>query len=472
LIKAIRKGRKGGFTLAPESGSEKLRKVINKGNTTADLLDAVRKIFDNGWQNVKLYFMLGLPLETDEDIVETVNLVKDICRIVRSYGKRAGVTASFSTFIPQPFTPFQWEKMCSPEEIKAKQKIILDGLRHINNLKLNWHSQEISTVEGCMSRGGREFCKVIEFVGTNMQDLQTEDHGFDMALWKKGMENAGVDFNSLFEQKPLDRLLPYEHIDLRIDRRFLLKEREKAYMLEETPDCINGDCAGCGACDELIKPSKNTGKIKNTVIPPEKENTTRGNSYPYVFSISKKGKAISIGHLDLVSFLLRGMAMTGIQILYSDGFHPMPRFNLAFPAPVGVEVEEEYGTLWLTNEIKSVEILSKLNVIFAGTGISFISMRLVERDLIKNVEKVLRTAPVHIYTAQFEKLSDFTAMKNSLTVISSCEMEKTISFEHLTEKGGVLKLFETVEGEYHIIKNSYREKLFIHDKDRHLTNVI
>lgn len=472
LIKAIRKGRKGGFTLAPESGSEKLRKVINKGNTTADLLDAVRKIFDNGWQNVKLYFMLGLPLETDEDIVETVNLVKDICRIVRSYGKRAGVTASFSTFIPQPFTPFQWEKMCSPEEIKAKQKIILDGLRHIGNLKLNWHSQEISTVEGCMSRGGREFCKVVEFVGTNMQALQTDDHGFDMALWKKGMENAGVDFNSLFEEKPLDRLLPYEHIDLRIDRRFLLKEREKAYMLEETPDCINGDCAGCGACNELIKPSKNTGKIKNTVLPPEKDNTTRGNSYPYVFSISKKGKAISIGHLDLVSFLLRGMAMTGIQILYSDGFHPMPRFNLAFPAPVGVEVEEEYGTLWLTNEIKPVEILSKLNVIFAGTGISFISMRLVERELIKNVEKVLRTAPVHIYTAQFEKLSDFTAMKSSLTVIASCEMEKTMTFEHLTEKGGVLKLFETVEGEYHIIKNSYREKLFIHDKDRHLTNVI
>ncbi len=473
IVEAIKKGRKGGFTLAPESGSEKLRKVINKGNTTEDLLAAIKKIFSNGWQNVKLYFMLGLPLETDEDIVETVNLLKDICRLVRNYGKKATVSASFSTFIPQPFTPFQWEKMCSPAEINAKQKIILDGLRNIGNLNLHWHSQQISTVEGCLTRAGREFNSVIQYVAENMTALQTEDHGFDFKLWKEGMEKAGIDFDEILKPKSLDILLPYEHIDLRIDRRFLLREREKAYKMEETPDCINGDCQNCGVCDfETVKPLKNTGAVINKVVPSVSEKTNRGNSYPYIFSISKKGNAASIGHLDLVSFLLRGLAMTGIQILYSDGFHPMPRFNLAFPAPVGVEIEEEYGTLWLTEEIKPLELLTKLNKIFVNTGISFISVRAVDRELIKNVEKILRTAPVHVYTAIFENRSDFDTMKAVLDVVASSELEKTISFDHKAEKGGVLKLFENIEGNYHIIKNRYKDKLFAHDPEKHLNGVI
>ena len=462
IAQAIKKGRKVGFTLAVESGSDRLRKMINKGNSEEDLLNALNTIFSNGWQAVKLYFMLGLPHEEEEDLFETVELIKKMCNYVKRFGKKAMISASFSTFVPQPFTPFQWEKMSSPAEIKAKQKIIIDNLRGIKNLKLSWHDQEISTVEGYLSRAGREYGKVIEFVAKNMKGLQTEDESFDANLWSEGMAYAGIDPEGTYLEKPLDKPLPYEHIDLRIDRRFLLKERERAFNFEETPDCAKtGICNKCGACDfKEIKPLKFTGKAldgNETFEIPEKSNKT--NSFPYVFSLSKHGNSISVGHLDLVSFLFKALSLADLKVLYSDGFHPMPRFNLAFPAPVGVEVDEEFGTVWLTEEVNEAETLEKLNSILENSGIEFLSFKLIEREHIKEVEKYLRTLPVHSYTVKFYDAADYRKMKPLLSVLESNEDTLELTFEHVAEVGGVMKCFAGIEGDYHVRKLSYRERL-------------
>lgn len=462
IAQAIRKGRKVGFTLAVESGSDRLRKMINKGNSEEDLLNALNTIFSNGWQAVKLYFMLGLPHEEEEDLFETVELVKKMCNYVKRFGKKAMISASFSTFVPQPFTPFQWEKMSSPAEIKAKQKIIIDNLRGIRNLKLSWHDQEISTVEGYLSRAGREYGKVIEFVAKNMKGLQTEDESFDPALWDEGLAYAGIDPESTYLEKPLDKPLPYEHIDLRIDRRFLLKEREKAFNFQETPDCAKtGICNKCGACDfKEIRPLKFTGKAldeNETFEIPEKSNKT--NSFPYVFSLSKHGNSISVGHLDLVSFLFKALSLADLKVLYSDGFHPMPRFNLAFPAPVGVEVDEEFGSVWLTEEVNEAETLEKLNSILENSGIEFLSFKLIEREHIKEVEKYLRTLPVHSYTVKFYDAADYRKMKPQLSVLESNEDTLELTFEHVAELGGVMKCFAGIEGDYHVRKLSYRGRL-------------
>lgn len=462
IAQAIRKGRKVGFTLAVESGSDRLRKMINKGNSEEDLLNALNTIFSNGWQAVKLYFMLGLPHEEEEDLFETVELVKKMCNYVKRFGKKAMISASFSTFVPQPFTPFQWEKMSSPAEIKAKQKIIIENLRGIRNLKLSWHDQEISTVEGYLSRAGREYGKVIEFVAKNMKGLQTEDESFDPALWDEGLAYAGIDPESTYLEKPLDKPLPYEHIDLRIDRRFLLKEREKAFNFQETPDCAKtGICNKCGACDfKEIRPLKFTGKAldeNETFEIPEKSNKT--NSFPYVFSLSKHGNSISVGHLDLVSFLFKALSLADLKVLYSDGFHPMPRFNLAFPAPVGVEVDEEFGSVWLTEEVNEAETLEKLNSILENSGIEFLSFKLIEREHIKEVEKYLRTLPVHSYTVKFYDAADYRKMKPQLSVLESNEDTLELTFEHIAELGGVMKCFAGIEGDFHVRKLSYRGRL-------------
>lgn len=462
IAQAIKKGRKVGFTLAPESGSERLRRVINKGNSEEDLINAIHTIFSNGWQAVKLYFMLGLPLEEECDIIETVQLVKRMSNYIKRFGKKAMISASFSTFVPQPFTPFQWEKMASPEEIKAKQKIIIDSLRGIKNIKLAWHDQEVSTVEGYLSRAGREYGKVIEFVAKNMKGLQTEDESFDPVLWDQAMAAAGIDPESTYLPKPLDKPLPYEHIDLRIDRKFLLKERENAYNFEVTPDCAKtGKCNNCGACDfKEIKPMIRTGEPLDenaTFEIPEKSNKT--NSFPYIFSLSKHGISISVGHLDLVSFLFKALSLADLKVLYSDGFHPMPRFNLAFPAPVGVEVDEEFGSVWLTEEVNEAETLEKLNSILENSGIEFLSFKLIEREHIKEVEKYLRTLPVHSYTVKFYDAADYRKMKPQLSVLESNEDTLELTFEHIAELGGVMKCFAGIEGDFHVRKLSYRGRL-------------
>ena len=453
IIDTIKKGRKGGFTLAPESGSEKLRNVINKGNTSEDLLNSVKLIFGNGWKHVKLYFMLGLPLEEDEDIYETVDLVKKICGIARGYGRKASVTASFSTFVPQPFTPFQWEKMANSDEIRQKQKIIIDNLRGQKNLKLSWHAKEVSIIEGYMTRGGRELNAVVESVALNMKGLQTEDAHFDLLLWHSAMEKEGIDGQKLLAQRSTEELMPFEHIDLLIDRRFLLKEKEKAYRFEETSDCAFDVCHDCGACDmETIKPMVNTGKVENLPKTESDDETNRGNCDPWVFTFSKTGRAVSVGHLDMVSFMLRGFSMSGLKILYSEGFHPLPRFSLIYPAPVGLEIEEEHGTVWFTQDYNAEDILKKLNKTFKGSGINFTSVFPVERENIKKLEKQLRTLEFQHYSVIFQNEEDFNTFSKTLTVEKADPKNLRIDFSHLTEKGGIMKLFVETVGDFHVIK--------------------
>ncbi|MGI6394922.1 MAG: TIGR03960 family B12-binding radical SAM protein [bacterium] len=474
IIAAIKKGRKGGFTIAPESGSERLRNVINKDNTNDEILEAVRKIFSNGWNGVKLYFMLGLPLETDEDLFETVALLKQICSLARTFGKKATVTASFSTFIPQPFTPFQWEKMASPKEIRAKQKIIIENLRNIKNLKLNWHSQATSTVEAYLSRAGREFNTVIEYVAKKMTALQTEDESFDLTLWDEALAHSGINPKETMKAKPLDLLLPYEHINMKIKREFLIKEREKAYRFEKTADCATAECGDCGTCDfNTVKPrlkEENPGKLNKKQR--KEESLNRGNSYPYIFTISKKGRAISVGHLDFVSFLFKVLSLSGLKVLYSDGFHPMPRFSLAFPTPVGVETEGEFGTVWLTDAVDEEVVLKKLNSTLEATGISFGSFKQIEREMVKKVEKVLRTLPIQSYVVEFKDSREFENFKSKEGVVKTNEERLTLFFEHDTTKQGFLKLFENIEGEYHISKKSCRDKLLLHDTEGVLRELI
>ena len=282
------------------------------------------------------------------------------------------------------------------------------------------------------------------------------------------MVYAGIDPESTYLEKPLDKPLPYEHIDLRIDRKFLLKEREKAYNFLETPDCAKtGICNKCGACDfKEIKPMISTGEPLDenaTFEIPEKNN--KNNSFPYVFSLSKHGISISVGHLDLVSFLFKALTLSDLKILYSDGFHPMPRFNLAFPAPVGVEVDEEFGTVWLTEDVDEAETLEKLNSILENSGIKFLTFAKCDREKIKKVEKILRTLPTSTYRVKFFEKADYDSAKEILEVIDFNDKTLEMTIRHQTELGSVMKKFDSFTGEYHIIKNGYRKELAGYDSE-------
>ena len=250
--------RKSSLTFAPEAGTQRLRNVINKNITEEDIREGLSAAFDQGYTSVKLYFMLGLPTETDEDLMGIVELVRMIRRLF--YEKHKGginISVSCSVFIPKPGTPFQWEAQIPLEEMRRRQFLLKDELRKVKGASFHYHDRETSELEAIFARGDRALAPVIlkAYEKGAIFDSWTEYFRYD--VWEEAMKEVGIDKRKYTGEQPLDRPLPWEFIDIGVSRAFLLREREKAYRSECTPGCDKG-CQGCGAmrfapCDEVMK---------------------------------------------------------------------------------------------------------------------------------------------------------------------------------------------------------------------------
>jgi len=250
IIKEIQRVKKTGLTFAPEAGSQRLRDVINKGITESDLIDAVKDVFHSGWNNIKLYFMIGLPTETDEDILEIKELV---FRVVDEYykvpkeqrGKRLNVTVSASTFVPKPFTPFQWEPQSTQEEVCAKQKLLASNIRN-KNVTLDYHDPKTSFLEAVFAGGDRKLSKVLEFaLGEGCKFDGWMEH-FDFDKWMAAFKKANIDPTFYANRRRgYDEILPWDHIDVGVSKQFLIRENENSKQARVTPNC-RVNCAGCG----------------------------------------------------------------------------------------------------------------------------------------------------------------------------------------------------------------------------------
>ena len=248
LVEEIKKVRKTGLTLAPEAGSERLRQVINKGITEEALLADAQAAYSAGWRLIKLYFMIGLPTETMED----VQGIADLSRRVKQAGKLSGhggeVNVSVSNFVPKAHTPFQWEPQISYEEILTKQQYLRSELKR-KKLNFKWHDAPLSVIEGVFARGDRRLGKVLlEAVRLGCRFDSWGDH-FNFSHWQKAFASAGIDPRFYLRRRELEELLPWDHIDSGVSREFLLQEREKAVRGEPTGDCRSGSCSACGVCD-------------------------------------------------------------------------------------------------------------------------------------------------------------------------------------------------------------------------------
>lgn len=247
--------RKSSLTFAPEAGSQRMRNVINKGLTEDDIINGAGQAFDGGWSKVKLYFMLGLPFETEEDMKEIAHLSE---RVARRYyeipkEKRKGkcqITASSSFFIPKPFTPFQWASMLPAEEYVRRAYIVKNEFAQQLNkksMKYNWHEADVTVLEGVFARGDRKTGKVIEeaYRLGCLYDSWTET--FNNSLWMKAFENTGIDIEFYtMRDRSTEELLPWDFIDIGVSKTFLKKEWERAKEASVTPNC-RMQCSGCGA---------------------------------------------------------------------------------------------------------------------------------------------------------------------------------------------------------------------------------
>ncbi len=396
--------RRTGVTLAPEAGSQRLRDVINKGVSEQDLLDHVRRLFENGWQQVKLYFMIGLPTETEED----VRAIVDLCRKVEAQGKgtkRLQVTAAVSPFVPKPHTPFQWERQASREEIQDKIGLLRDILRPYKRIKLRWHEPDMSFLEGVFSRAGRELAPVVERAYRKGALFTSWVDHLDLGKWMQALEEEGLAAGDFLRERGEDEPLPWDHLNPGVTRKFLLTERKRALEARITPDCRYDACRNCGVCafqgrtsslaqikdaelrPLLVFPERDqapeslealvsaeapdaldasgvpglAGTAEATPEPAEsgqgpkqwirpsppvvaEELTRRAGHFRIWFA--KTGPAAWLSTLELQAVFERCLRRAGIRPSFSRGFHPLPLVSFGRALPVGVESRVEWINLF------------------------------------------------------------------------------------------------------------------------------
>ena len=247
LMDSLPSRRKTGLTFAPEAGSERLRRIINKNATEAEILKTAAAAFARGWTSLKLYFMLGLPTETEEDVEQIVQLVAKIRSVGRTAkGGMPQVRISLSTFIPKPHTPFQWVAQESEQQLSAKHELLKQGLRRKGS-RLSWQEPKVSLLEAALSRGDRRLGKVIYLAWKLGSTFDAWDERFDYQKWLRAFDENGLepDFYARRE-RPLDELLPWAHIDVGVTSAFLKREYQRAVEGKETPDCRYQSCTACG----------------------------------------------------------------------------------------------------------------------------------------------------------------------------------------------------------------------------------
>ena len=254
LLEKIKKVRKSGLTFAPEAGTQRLRDVINKNVSEEEIMRSCRIAFEGGYTNVKLYFMLGLPTETNEDLEGIANIGQTIVDMFysmenRPRGKGVQISISCATFVPKPFTPFQFEPQATREEVDAKQKFLLSCLK-TKKIRLSWHKLDVSLLEAVLAKGDRRLGEVIYSAWKKGCNLDSWDEYFKFNLWEEAFEECGIDTSFYANRKiGYDEILPWSHLDYMVSHEFLVRENKKALASETTKNCREG-CSGCGVKKE------------------------------------------------------------------------------------------------------------------------------------------------------------------------------------------------------------------------------
>ena len=250
LMEKLQTVRKSGLTFAPEAGTQRLRDVINKNLTEEEILSTCTQAFAGGWNNVKLYFMLGLPTETDEDVLGIAELVYKVIKAwkANATNKKRGLRVHVATayFVPKPHTPFQWEQQITPEEYLRRCKLLKSHF-YSKSIEYDYHAPDLSRLEAVMARGDRRLGPVIEEAVKNGARLDGWDEYFNISHWFDALNTCGID-PEFYTTRGFgeDELLAWDPMDVGVTKKFLLRERRRAYESQVTPDCRHG-CAGCGA---------------------------------------------------------------------------------------------------------------------------------------------------------------------------------------------------------------------------------
>jgi radical SAM-linked protein len=361
MIGAIKQVRKTGFTLAPEAGSERLRRVINKGISETDLLDAVHRIYSADWPLIKLYFMMGLPTESVEDLWSIVELTTKIWKEAVAHQGRRRLHVSVSTFVPKPHTPFQWESQLTLAEIGKNIDFFKKRLRK-KGLQFKWHQPWQSVLEGVFSRGDRRLGQVV----LKAQKLGCRFDGWSdqlrVDLWQQAFAETGIEPLSYGQRsRDLEEKLPWSHLDCGVSEGYLWHEYEKALAEDFTSDCRFAECNRCGVCDH----KRVRLQLHDETVIVADENITlveeKGKVYRYRLVFAKLESARYLSHLEMVSSIKRAMRRAKLPLAYSRGYHPSPRISFGDALPLGLESNAEEMEVTLRQPLALSHICERLN---------------------------------------------------------------------------------------------------------------
>ena len=358
IMAQLRRVRKSGFTVAPEAGTDRLRRVINKGITEEDLLHTCRAAFDLGWQLFKFYFMFGLPTETWQDIEAIPDLAEKAWRTAAGRGN-CRINVSAATFVPKPHTPFQREPQLDIEAGWERINFLKARIKRCRGLQLKWHDPRQSFLEGVLSRGDRRLAGLVEAAWRDGARLDGWSEHFDLDRWLRAGERLGLDPGRYLRGRELDEVLPWSHLDTGVSEEFLRQEAIRARGEEYTPDCRNHKCGKCGVCDfQTVRPvvHRQPDEVPSTAgaeadMAPARRGEECDLPAPpagsvtacrYRLTYSRLGDARFLGHLELLQIFFRVFSRAGLPVRYSQGFNPSPRVSFGPALPVGTESLVEF----------------------------------------------------------------------------------------------------------------------------------
>ena len=361
LAELLQRVRRTGLTFAPEVGTERLRRVVNKEYLEEDLLEGIRIAYASGWNVVKLYFMIGLPTESEEDLEGIVSLVRRAAGIGRKAGGGKRLNVSISPFSPKPNTPFQWDAQDDTETLRGKIRYLTERISG-RSLRLKWRNPEVSLVEAAFARGGRRCSDVVAHAWRSGAKFDSWTEFFDFERWERAFRETGLVLRDIVGARSLDAPLPWDHLSPGIRKEFLLRERRHAASEVSVPDCRDLDaCAGCGigraTCEEIRvceerPPALQTApgragafgrRKKRREMPAQEVAGTR-----IRIEYTKRGGARLLSHLDLVRGFDRSIRRVKIPIAYSQGYHPHPKIAFGPPLALGIVGMKEYVDLQLS----------------------------------------------------------------------------------------------------------------------------
>jgi len=399
LLERLEGSKKSGLTFAVEAASERLRRVIGKSVDEHELIALVSRAFRSGWTLVKLYFMVGLPTETDEDVEAIARLIEKVAAVGRSVPGRHNVNVTLSPFVPKPGTPFQWEAQEPPEVIAAKFARIRAQVRS-RSVKLKCHDPAAGVVEGLLARGDSSFSAVLHTAWKFGARLDGWGEQFDFSLWEKAFSAHALDWRSLLGRRPEGRKLPWHFVETPVNEPFLAAQLEQAGEEIDVGDCKDGACLDCGAdtaaaCRRLRtlpeqreKPATAAEPLSRRALPI----ATRDLELRlWRVQYAKRGLLRFCGHLDMVrniEFLLR---RGGVPVCYSGGFSPRMRLHFSPPLPLGLESRAEYFDLETLPGLSEMELQQALERASAGLeGFAVQAVRLVPIGLLPSLAEDIR----------------------------------------------------------------------------------